>query len=146
MTDIVDLNEAKNYITELIASASEQKLDGAALGAALQKKFDQKGLFRKILGERFLLTDGTGPGNHDYYLSSHKDSTSTVHRPAPKVVRKVPLKIIATADPSSDLFNTILKGLQAQIDRLTRQNEELLKRVAALEASSSSSGGILADA
>lgn len=144
MADTVDLNAAKNYITELLAS--EKKLDGAALGIELQKKFSQKGLVKTLVCEGFLRTDGTGAGNHDYYLSSDKDSTSTVHRPAPKVVRKFPPKSIATADPPSDLSNTIFKGLQAQIDGLTRQNEELLKRVAALEASSSSSGGALADA
>ena len=145
---MIDLEKVKSYAATILGAADGQKLDGAGLGVKLSQKFKSGGLVSALVRDGFIRTDETGSGNHAYYLSSDdKDSTSTVHRPASMVVRKPPNKnIVVAADRPSGLQDTAIKGLQAQIDVLVHQNQELLKRIVALEASSSSSGGASSDA
>jgi hypothetical protein len=145
MADVIDLEELKSYAYTLLATADGQKLDGASLGAKLSKKFDSSGLVKMLINCGYLCTNGTGPGNHDYYLPM--GSSAIVHRPAPKSLRKsLPLKkAVAEASPSTDISNVLVKGFQAQIDEQKKMIESLVQRIAALEASTASRGGSLAD-
>jgi hypothetical protein len=145
MAEVIDLEEVKSYAATLLAAADGQKLDGAGLGAKLSKKFDSSGLVKMLVSCGYLCTDGTGPGNHDYYLPT--GGPSMVHRPAPKTFRKSPPseKAVASSSPSTDISSVLVKGFQAQIDEQKRMIESLVQRIAALEGLTPSSGRALAD-